>query len=121
MTTFDAEKIALELIRALRAPLSSLERRDRSLTDQTRRAASSAALNISEGHRREGKDRSHHYRMAAGSAAEVRTALNVATLWGYLSEEKTQPALELADRLLAILWRLTHPKGGGGDSSGATT
>ena len=110
MTTFDAEKIALELIRALRAPLSSLERSDRSLADQARRAATSVPLNISEGNRRVGKDRVHFFRIAAGSAAEVRTALVVAVSWGYLTEEETQPALKLADRLLAILWRLTHAK-----------
>ena len=55
--TFDAEKITLELIAALRGPLERLERRNRAQADQARRAAASAAHNLSEGRRRAGRDR----------------------------------------------------------------
>jgi hypothetical protein len=45
--TFDAERIALELIAALRDPLERLERRNRAHADQARRAAASIAHNLS--------------------------------------------------------------------------
>ena len=48
--------------------------------------------------------------MAAGSAAEVGTALALATTWGYVAQAQAAPAYALLDRIVAILWRLTHPK-----------
>jgi hypothetical protein len=42
----------LDLIAALREPLEKLERRNPAQADQARRAASSAAHNLSEGRRR---------------------------------------------------------------------
>jgi hypothetical protein len=52
----------------------------------------------------------HLYRVAAGSAAEVRTALTLAATWDYVSTNQAAPAHALLDRVVAILWRLTHPK-----------
>jgi hypothetical protein len=57
-----------------------------------------------------GRDRFHLYRVAAGSAAEVRTALVLATTWGYVTAQDAAAAHALLDRVVAILWRLTHPK-----------
>jgi four helix bundle protein len=57
-----------------------------------------------------GRDRLHAFRIAAGSAAEARSALAVAQAWGYVSAETYAQANALADRLLAMLWRLTHPR-----------
>ena len=65
-------------------------------------------LNIAEGSRRTGKDRLHFWRIAAGSAAEIRTALRVSEAWGDLDPRKTSNAHELLDRILAMLWRMTH-------------
>jgi four helix bundle protein len=70
--------------------------------------ASRVPLNLAEGRRRVGKDRLHHFRIAAGSAAEVRVALLVARAWGDLEARDVEEALLLLDRLLAMLWRLTH-------------
>jgi four helix bundle protein len=74
----------------------------------SRRAGSSVPLNIAEGARRTGRDRHHAYRIAAGSAAEVRAALSVAHGWGYIEPLQAQTTDALIDRLLALLWRLTH-------------
>ena len=106
---FEALEVSIDIIRSLRQPLEILRSRDADLHRQVRRAASSVALNISEGNRRAGKDRLHHFRIAAGSAAEVCTALRVAAAWGDLQEPLIAGSLQQLDRLLAMLW-------GSGDS-----
>ncbi len=110
--TFDAERVSLELIAGLRAPLERLERRNRAHADQARRAAASVAHDPSEGRRRAGRDRVHFWRMAAGSAAELRTALAIAVAWGWLSDEELDPARALLDRVMAMTWRLANPRRG---------
>ena len=72
---FDAYEVALELATGLGPVIETIARRDGSLASQTRRAMSSVVLCLAEGARRSGKDRLHLYRVAAGSAAEVRAAL----------------------------------------------
>ena len=73
-----------------------------------RRAGSSDAQNFAEGRRRAGKDKLHHYRIAAGSADEIAAALRVAEAWGYLDAATIREPLELIDRVLAMTWKLTH-------------
>ena len=107
---FDAHEVAVQIAQALRAPLAQLRQHSRSLTEQAHAAADSIALNVGEGRRRAGRDRLHHYRIAAGSADEVRTALALAEAWGYLPGAMLAPARALLDRELAMLWRLTHPR-----------
>lgn len=103
---FEAYEVALELVAALRPGVDQLALRDRDLADQMRRAASSVVLNLAEGARRTGRDRLHFYRVAAGSAAEVRAALAVARAWRTL-DPVAEVEVQL-DRVLAMLWRLTQ-------------
>ncbi len=108
---FHAHDVAMEMATALRPALEALARRDRSLADQLRRSASSVVLNLAEGARRAGKDRLHFYRIAAGSAAETRSGLGLAGAWGYVDPTSLQQVKILLDRVLAMLWRLTHGRG----------
>jgi four helix bundle protein len=62
--------------------------------------------NIAEGNRRAGRDRRHLWHVAAGSADEVCAHLRVAEAWGYVSGGDIAEVLALADRVLAMLWRL---------------
>ena len=105
---FQVLDVALDLVVALRPLVEHIARHDRDLAHQLRRAASSVPSNISEGAQRTGKDRLHLYRIAAGSAAEVRTQLHVALAWGDIAAATIQPALGLLDRIVAMLWKLTH-------------
>mgnify|MGYP001385525039 CR=1 FL=1 len=105
---FDALEVSLALIPSLRGPVDRLGRVDADLARQVRRAASSIALNVAEGRRRRGGDRLHLWRVAAGSAAEVGTALRVAAGWGHVDEAEIGDALALVDRLLAMLHRMTR-------------
>jgi four helix bundle protein len=67
-------------------------------------------LNVAEGRSRAGRDRTHLFRIAAGSASEVAAALDVAQAFGYLSSELCEPSRKLLDRQRALLWGLTHPR-----------
>ena len=105
---FDAQAIALELIGALAPVVTAIAKHDRDLAQQIRRSASSVPLNVSEGNQRRGADRFQHFRIAAGSAAEARTALDVACGWGYADARSVAATRELLDRVVAMLWRLTN-------------
>jgi four helix bundle protein len=105
---FIALQVSLEVVRALRDVVAQLATHDGSLADQVRRAASSAALNVAEGAKRAGKDQAHHYRIAAGSAAEVRAAIAVGAAWGYLEGERYQALEALLDRQAALLYRIAQ-------------
>ena len=106
--TFEALEISLRLIRSLRRPLVLIRKHDPKEHDDIRRAAGSVAHNLSEGRRRRGKDRIHHWRIAAGSAEEVGTGLRVAESWGFLTPEDIEESMSLVDRLLAMCWRMTE-------------
>ena len=110
MARFQAVEVALQAIAALQPLVTKIARHDRNLAMQLRDAASSMPLNVSEGARREGGDRLHHYRIAAGSADEARTALRVAIALRYVAAEECADADALLDSELALLWRLTHPR-----------
>lgn len=105
---FDTFDVALDLVRSLREPLAAIAERDPALAQQLRRAAASVPLNVAEGRRRQGRDRVHLWRIAAGSADEVVASLRVAEAWGIVDAAAIAAALALCDRVLAMLWRLTH-------------
>ena len=108
MKRFEALEISFAMIRSLRDVLGSIRRRSDHLGRQIEKAASSVALNLGEGRRRRGKDRNHHYRVAAGSADEVRCGLHVAEAWGLVGKREIAESLDHLDSLLAILWTITE-------------
>ena len=105
MIAFD---VALQLIGQMRSVVASVRRQDADLARQMVRSASSIAANVAEGSRRVGKDRTHFLRIAAGSAEETRTHLQVAIAWGYLQPSQVEGAAKLLDRQLSLLWGLTR-------------
>jgi len=104
---FIAHDVSLDLIRELRGLLPAIQRFDRDLATQIRTAATSVTLNLNEGQRSGGGNQRRHYEIAHGSANEVKGALAVAEAW----IEDPARARAILDRLLALLWRLTHPRG----------
>jgi four helix bundle protein len=106
---FIAYEVSIDVIKSLRVVIPQIERNDRDLADQIKRAASSVALNLAEGQRLTKGNKPKHYAIAHGSANEVRAALHTALAWGWI--EDAAPQLAALDRLLALLWRLTHPRG----------
>jgi four helix bundle protein len=74
----------LEIISILRTPITVIERKDRDLARQLRRASSSIALNLAEGTYSRGKNRAARYHTALGSARETWACLEVAHAAGYI-------------------------------------
>ena len=105
------ERVAVEMIREVRPLVEAIGRHDGDLARQIRRSASSVALNIAEGARSRGGNEVNRYASAAGSASETRAALAVAAAWGYVQPDACRGADELLDRVLAMLWGLTHRRG----------
>ena len=105
---FQALELSFSVVSSLRGSVRALRRLDRDLASQLSRALNSVALNLAEGSRREGKDRLHLYRIAAGSADEVRVALRLAEAWGYLDCNSLKQPLGSLDKIQAILWTVTH-------------
>jgi four helix bundle protein len=85
-----------------------IRRHDARLAQQIVDSASSIASNLAEGNRRVGKDRLHFFRIAAGSADETQTHLQVALAWGWVESQDIDHTLGLIDQELAMLYTLTH-------------
>lgn len=103
---FDAYEIARQLITSLRPVVPAIHAHDRDLADQLRRAAQSVLLNLAEGQTFSNGNRRKHFEIAQGSANEVKAALDAAAAWGWSWAEGEERVL--LDRLLAVLWKLTH-------------
>jgi four helix bundle protein len=91
----------------LRGVLTQIEKHDRDLGNQLRRAASSVALNIAEGSGSHGGTRLARYRTALGSARETGACLDVAVALGYV-EEVDSGLLSQLDRVRAMLATLVR-------------
>jgi four helix bundle protein len=101
-------EVSLELVEALQPLVSRIKRQDRSLLEQLVRAASSVTLNIAEADYSDPGNKRARLFTAAGSANEVRAALRLAVGWKYVVRDEVSAAEQLLDRVIAMLWKLTH-------------
>ena len=108
MTNFQTLELSIEAVRSLRDQLARVRSADPDLARQMRKALTSVPLNLSEGRRRSGRDRRHHWRIALGSLDEATNSLRVAEALGYLPRSSLQRPLEILDRLAAMIWRLLY-------------
>ena len=108
MSSFHALDVALEVVRAVRAPLQRIAVKDRDLADQLLRAAQSVPLNLAEAGGRAGADRRRCFRIAYGSQRELRACLRVACDLGYVGADDVAEVDRLADRVGAMLWPLAR-------------
>jgi four helix bundle protein len=100
--------VALEAIQHLRPLMHRIRRNDRKLAQQITDAANSVVLNIGEGAHNDVGTRKSRYQSAAGSANEVRVGLHAAICWGHVSEQRASQAVHHYDRVVAMLYKLTH-------------
>ena len=96
--------IVLEFIGLLRPLLAQIERRDRDLGRQLRRASASVALNLAEGMYSQGANRT-----ALGSMRESLSCLEVARAFGYV-QEWDQNMAAMINRITGTLVRLVEGK-----------
>jgi four helix bundle protein len=101
---------AIEMNRKLARVAGVIERRDRDLVRQLKRAASSVALNIGEGLGTHGGNRELRFRTALGSAKEVQACLDVAGAWGYLDAADAEVRASV-DYVTAMLSKLVRARG----------
>ena len=101
---------SLELIGLIRQVIDELPSGYGFLADQLRRAASSVALNFSEGYGKSTPaDQRRYFRIARGSAYEVAAALDVALGFGAVRAELHGRGKDLCDHLAAMLTRFRNP------------
>ena len=81
-----------------------------SINSRTRRAAASVVLNIGESAYSQGGNRTARFHSAAGSASETRSGLQLAGIWGYVDSQQAEKVDAILDRILGMLWGLTHRK-----------
>jgi len=80
---------------ALARPLvEAIQRKDRDLASQLRRAISSIALNTAEGLGSAAGNARLRFETARGSLKEAQAGIRVAVAWGYVSEVAAGPLLE---------------------------
>ena len=77
-----------------------------SLTSQTRRAATSIASNVAEGHARQTTVYRNHVSIALGSQAELDTVLELAVRLGYVSVEEMAVVTRHLENVGQMLHRL---------------
>lgn len=80
------EEHALGVIELARPLVEAVQRRDRDLASQLRRALSSIALNLAEGFGCSAGNRRLRFETALGSLRESQAAIRVALAWGYFSQ-----------------------------------
>jgi four helix bundle protein len=95
------------VLRKLKSVLVQIERHDRDLGNQLRRAASSVALNIAEGTGSHGGTKLVRYRSALGSARETGACLDVAVALGYVEQIDGELLAQL-DEVRAMLAALVR-------------
>ena len=73
----------IQFVRVMAPVVRSVERQDRHLGDQMKRALQSIALNTAEGMQSRGGNRAAKYHVAAGSAQELSCCIDLAEAFGY--------------------------------------
>ena len=97
----------LAMLEMLAVYIGTIERCDRDLARQLRRAAASVVLNIAEGSYARGGNRKALYSVALGSAKETRACLDVAKALRYIAAIDESIAAKL-NVICAVLYRLTR-------------
>ena len=101
--------VVLEMAGEAAGLAERIERRDRDLARQLRRAAASVALNTMEGMSSTAGHKRERYQTALGSAREVMACADVARAMRYVADIDAK-VLDRMDHVIATLTRLVYPR-----------
>ncbi len=87
------------MVALCRPIVEAVQRRDRDLASQLRRAISSITLNLAEGFGAAKGNSRLRFETALGSLNEAQAGIQVALAWGYVSNAATVDALGAMSRL----------------------
>jgi four helix bundle protein len=87
-----------------------VERHDKDLARQMRRASSSGALNMAEGMHGRAGNRIARFHDSMGSARETRACLHVCVAAGFVAQSAIEADLDRIDYVVASLYRICHSR-----------
>ena len=90
---------ALELATLARPLVEAVQRKDRDLASQVRRAINSIALNVAESQGNAGGNSRVRLESALGSLYEARAGILLAIAWGYITQAAAGEVLVSLNRL----------------------
>ena len=85
---------ALSVVEMARPLVETIQRKDRDLASQLRRAISSVVLNLAEGFGTAQGNSRLRFETARGSLNEAQAGIRVAVAWGYMSDASASPVVE---------------------------
>ncbi len=85
---------ALSVVALARPLVEAIQRKDRDLASQLRRAVSSIALNTAEGFGTASGNARLRFQTARGSLNEAQAGIRVAVAWGYVSDAAASDVLQ---------------------------
>jgi len=99
--------VAIDVVREVQPIVERVAKKDANLADHLRRAVTSVPLNLSEGEYSHGGNVRSRFHTALGSAAEVRTCLDLAEALGYVPSVDAG-LRDKVDRIIATVTRLAR-------------
>jgi len=99
--------VAIDVVRKVQPILERVAKKDATLADHLRRAVTSVPLNLSEVEYSYGGNVRARFHTALGSAAEVRTCLELAEALGYV-RSMDAGLRDKIDRIIATVCRLAR-------------
>jgi four helix bundle protein len=104
----NTKALMMETCRELSPVWNRLERKDRSLADQGRRAMQSMVLQYAEGLHAYAGNRKMKLLGARSEAHEARICLELASTCGLVDEQSVAAQSSALDRIAGILWLKVH-------------
>jgi four helix bundle protein len=101
---------ALLLVRLMRPLWEKVGKHNRGLRKQLEECAPSVPLNLAEGHMRSDGHQRERFGQAIASARECIAGLETSVAAGYLDETECTRAIDVADKIIATIWKCVHGK-----------
>jgi four helix bundle protein len=102
--------MCLEMVASVCRLAELVQRKDRDLAQQMRRASMSAPLNFQEGQYSRGGNQVARFHDAMGSAKETMACLDVCVAARYLTQAQVEADLDRIDQIVAGIYRCCHPR-----------